>query len=251
MTEAQEFNLKKRKVTEEDLENIVTILKPGSECIITLSNADDASQDFDRLKPLLKKIIKISSRVILIAAPGFEALVDQSDKRKIFFISKPPFNYEKINEKDFDSILNSLIEIFWEHFFPKSQRVKHTKEFTSTAQAAVEVYRANSTYLLTLKMSQEGLKACGDKILQFPKEGIKNYPPSDLVAEVLNLFCGLLRPILRENKLNQEIQIGIPEELSSQNEMAKGPTLYRWSFEIDHKLNFELELNEEVNHVST
>ncbi len=251
MIEAQEFNLKKRKVSEKDLKDIVTFLKPGAECIITLSNADDVSQDFDKLKPLLKKIIEISSRVILIAAPGFEVLVDQSDKGKTFFISKPPFNYEKIDEKDFDSILNSLIEIFWENFFPESKRVNHTKEFISSAQAAVEVYRTNNTYLLTLKMSSEGLKACGEKILQFPKEGIKNYPPSDLVAEVLNLFCGLLRPIIRENKLNGEIQIGIPEELFSINEAAKGPTLCRWSFEIDHKVMFEMELNEEVNHVST
>lgn len=251
MSQTQEFNFSQKIISPEDLNKILVDLRPETECVISFSDAEDANQDFDSLRAIFRKIVDTASKVVLIAAPGFEVLGQGCESGKLHFVNKPSFSFSTVQGNDFDTVFVSLIESFWAHYFPKIKQVPRAIQASFSAQAAVTLMKTNKNYWLALRMSEEGLKAATDKILQFPVDGKEFYPPGDLVAEILNILCGLLKPLMRLRKFEIQVEVGIPTELPPLDYSKMGPNVHHWSFEIGPNSYFDIELNEEVNHVST
>lgn len=251
MSTPQEFSFSGKQIVPADLETVLTSLRPGEECVISFTDVNIRTQDFESLRQIFQKIVKVASRLVLIADPEFEVLGQGIESSRLHFVNKPGFSVSNVRGTDFDTMFVSLIESFWAHYFPNIQRVAKADAPVFMAQAAVTLIRTKKNYWIVLRMNKAGLELAADKILQFTDDGGTVYPPGDMVAEVLNILCGLLKPLLRLRKFEVQIEVGIPVELPRQGDPQEGPNVYHWSFEISPNAYFEIALNEEVNHVST
>ncbi len=250
MSIPQEFRFSERQIMPSDLEQVLASLKPGEECVISFTDVNIRTQDFESLRQLFQKIVKVASRLVLIADPEFEVLGQGIESTRLHFVNKPGFSVTNVQGTDFDTTFVSLIESFWAHYFPDIRRVAKAHSPIFRAEAAVTLVRTNKHYWIVLRMNREGLDLAAERILQFTNDGGTVYPPADMVAEVLNILCGLLKPLLRLRKFEAQIEVGIPVELPREGNPQEGPNVYHWSFEISPNAYFEIALNEEVSYVS-